>query len=124
MIPEHSNSRAERPASRPGRPTRRERAFVLAGPGLAALVTAVSLTLDAGTDHIGPLWLAALGWTVLASLAAALGRGLLHGDWSAFGRYELPDGRDERMDWFTQTGAYAYLRDEEDRRRHDDDHLR
>ena len=61
---------------------------------------------------------------MLASLAGALLRGFRHGDWTAFGRYELPDGRDEQTDWFTKTGMYTYLRDEEDRLLHDDDHLR
>ena len=44
-----------------------------------------------------------------ASLAVALRRGVRDRDWSAFRRYELPDGRDERMDWATGTGSYAFL---------------
>ena len=102
----------------------RARAFVLGPLALAVLATGVSLAAGAGLAPIGPLWIAAIAWTVLASLAGALLRGFRHRDWSAFGRYELPDGRDDRMDWFTQTGSYAYLRIEEDRRRHDDDWLR
>ena len=58
----------------------RERAFVLAGPGLALLASAASLALGAGTQCIGPLWLAAIAWTVAASFAAALWRGLRHRD--------------------------------------------
>ena len=91
------------------RTTWRERIFVLAGLMLAALYTAASLALGAGAEAIGPLWMAAIAWTVPASLAGALRRGFRRGDWSAFRCYELPDGRDERIDWATQTGQYAYM---------------
>ena len=93
---------------------------------MAALATAAALGFGTDTALLGPLWLAALAWTVLASLAGALIRGLRHGDWSAFRRHELPDGRDDRIDWISKTGAYAYLRiqDDHDRLLRDDDHLR
>ena len=97
------------PAPTPRRPTRAERALVLAGFAVAALCTAAALVADAGTGFVGALWLAAIVWTVAASLALALRRGLVHRDWSAFGHYELPDGRDDRIDWTSRTGAYAYL---------------
>ena len=87
----------------------RMRAFVLGGFGLAALYTAASLAHGVGTETIGPLWMAAIAWTALASLAGALWRGFRHRDWSAFRDYELPDGRDERLDWATQSGQYAYI---------------
>ena len=87
----------------------RLRAFVLGGLMLAALYTAASLALGAGAEAIGPLWMAAIAWTVPASLAVALWRGFRHRDWSAFRGYALPDGRDERIDAATQTGQYAYL---------------
>ena len=101
--------------SRP-RSTGAERAFVLAGFALAALCTAVSLTSGAGVEHIGPLWLAAVLWTVPGSLACALRRGIRRGDWSAFRRYRLP-GDGEIVDWSTKTGAYAYLRIQEEHER-------
>ncbi len=94
--------------SRP-RATGAERLFVLGGIALASLYTAASLASGAGTEAIGPLWMAAVAWTVLASLAGALHRGFRHRDWSAFRSYELPDGRDERIDWATQTGQYAWM---------------
>ena len=94
-----------------------ERAVVLGGFAAAALWTAVSLTLGAGTGAIGPLWIAAAAWTVPSSLALALRRGIRRGDWSAFRSYELPDGRDERIDWATQTGQYAYMRIAEEHER-------
>ena len=100
------------------------RVAVLGPAAIAALATAAVFATNTGMDHLGPLWMAALAWTVLASLAGALARRFRHRDWSAFGHYELPDGREEQMDWITKTGMYAYLRDEEDRRRHDDDYLR
>ena len=109
------------PADR--RATWRMRAFVLGGLGVAALSTAASLALGAGAEHLGPLWVAAIAWTVTASLAGALWQGFRHRDWSAFRRYRLPDGRGERLDWDTRSGSYAWMRDLEDRHRHDD-HLR
>ena len=96
-------------------------ALVLGPLALAVVASAAALASGAGSAWLGPLWLAALVWTVLASLAGALGRGLRHGDWSAFGRYRLPDDSDDRADWIGRTGAYAYLRHEEDRLLHEDD---
>ena len=109
-------------------PTRRrttgaERLFVLGGLAAAALYTAASLTLGAGTEHIGPLWMAAIAWTVLASLAHVLWLGLRHRDWSAFRAWELPEDDGEFDEWSSRTGRYAYLRDIEERLR-DDDWLR
>ena len=110
------------PAKR--RTTWRMRAFVLGGLGLATLCTAASLALGASAEHLGPLWVAAIAWTVAASLAGALWQGFRHRDWSAFRRYELPDGRADLMEWSSKTGAYSHMRDWEDRHRHDDDYLR
>lgn len=109
--------------TRPRPTTWGERLFVLGGLGLAALATAAALALDTDTGLLAPLWLAALVWTVLASLACALRRGIVHRDWSAFGRHEFPED-DGGLDMDTRTGIYAYLRDWEERELHDDDHLR
>ena len=99
------------------RSTWRERLFVLGGFALAALYTAASLAAGSGTEAIGPLWMAAIAWTVPASLALALRRGFVHRDWSAFRDYELPDGREERFDWDTRSGRYAYRRIAEEQER-------
>ena len=96
---------------------------MLGGLGLAALYTAASLALDTGTEAIGPLWMAAIAWTVLASLAGALRRGLRHRDWSAFGGHAFPEDDGEIDEWSSHTGRYSWLGDMEDRL-HDDDHLR
>ena len=108
------------------RTTAAERAFVLAGLGVALLASAAALVSGADTEHLPPLWLAALAWTVAASLAGALRRGLVRGDWSAFRRVPLPDGRDDRIDWASKTGTYAYLRiaEEHEELARDDDDLR
>ena len=90
------------------RSTPTERAVVLAGFAMAALWTAVAAASGAGLETAGAAWLAAVLWTVVASLACALRRGICRRDWSAFRRYRLPDGRDERIDWATQTGSYAW----------------
>ena len=87
----------------PHPPTRTERAVVLGGPGAAIVFTAASSVLGMGGDIIAPLWLAAVAWTVLASLACALLRGIRHGDRSAFRRCALPDNG-ELVDWTTRTG--------------------
>ena len=108
---------------RPRPATWRERAFVLGPLAFAVLLTAAALALGTDTGLLAPLWLAALAWTVLASLAGALRRGIVHRDWSAFARHELPED-DTGLDLDTRTGSYAYLRDREERELHDDEHLR
>ena len=92
----------------PSRSTRTERAVVLAGFAVAALWTAVSAALGFDMETAGAVWFAAVLWTIPASLACALRRGIRRRDWSAFTGYQLPDGRDERIDWATQTGSYAW----------------
>ncbi len=101
--------------SRP-RTTGAERLFVLGGLALAALYTAASLALGSGVEHVGPLWLAAVLWTIPGSLACALRRGFRRGDWSAFRRYRLP-GDGELVDWTTRTGQYSYMRIQEEHER-------
>ena len=108
----------------PRRISRRERLFVLGGPAVAALCTAASSVLGTGAWFVGFTWIAAIAWTALASLAAALWRGFRHRDWSVFRGYEFPDDREDEIDWSTRTGTYAWLGDMEDRHLHDDGHLR
>ncbi len=106
------------------RTTWRARAFVLGGFALAAVYTAAALGLDPGAEHIGPLWMAAIAWTVVAGLAGALWRGFRHQHRSAFSGYELPEDDSEIDEWALRTGRYSWLRDMEDQLLHDDDHLR
>ena len=113
-----------RRGARPRPTTWGERLFVLGGLGLAALATAAALALGTDTGLLAPLWLAALAWTVLASLAGALRRGIAHGDWSAFARHDFPDDRHDAIDFQARTGTYAWLGDHEDRLLDDDEHLR
>ena len=111
--------------SESGRPTAwRERVFVLAGAGLALIASAASVGLGAGAHCIGPIWMAAIAWTVAASFAAAVCRGSRHRDWSAFHAYEFPGDDGDLDEWSSRTGRYQDLRDQEDRLLHDDDHLR
>ena len=98
------------------RTTWRERLFVLGGFAVAALWTAGSLALGAGAEAVGPLWMAAVLWTVPSSLACALNRGLRHRDWSAFRDHEFPDDG-ELIDWTTRTGQYSYMRIAEEHER-------
>lgn len=86
-----------------------ERLIVLGGFAVAALWTAVAAILGFGMETIGAAWLAAVLWTVPSSLALALRSGFIHGDWSAFRDYELPDNSGERFDWDTRSGEYAYM---------------
>ncbi|MDE0176119.1 MAG: hypothetical protein OYH76_20135 [Defluviicoccus sp.] len=113
--PEGRTAPSEPPAASPS--TWRERLFVLGGFAVAALWTAASLAAGAGTEAIGPLWMAAIAWTVLAALAAALWQGFRRGDWSAFRDYELPDGSGDTFDFGTRTGSYAHLRIAEEHER-------
>ena len=82
--------------------------LVVLGPLCLALVATVC---GAGGELLAPLWLAALAWTVLASLALALGAGLRHGDWSAFRDYDHVPDREEEQDLDLRTGGYAWMRD-------------
>ena len=102
--------------SAPPRSTRGERAIVLGGVAVAALYTAVSAAAGVGMETTGAVWLAAIAWTVLSSLALALRRGLRSRDWSAFRRHGLPDNGD-LVDWSSKTGAYAYMRVAEEHER-------
>ena len=106
------------------RTTWRARAFVLGGLALAAVYTAAALCLDAGAERIGPLWMAAIAWTVVAGLAGALWHGLRHRDWSAFSGYELPETDGEVHEWALRAGPYSWLREMEEELLHDDHHLR
>ena len=101
----------------------RVRAFVLGGLALALVVTVFSLATGTGVRFLGGVWFWATVWTVLAAFACSLWRGFRHRDWSAFGRYDLPEDGGDRFDWSTRTGRYAWLREFEDGHLHDEDHL-
>ena len=106
----------------PASSTPRERAFVLGGLALAPLVTAVLLVLDIDRAAIGLVWLIAVAWTAVASIAAAIRSAIVHRGRSAFdGRARrhdpFPDTRAEGFDWNTRTGRFAYMRIDEDRER-------
>ena len=90
-------------------PSRSTRALVLAGPILALLATILSLA--AGIGLRPPC--AAL-WSLLTAFSCVLWRGFRHGDWTAFHRYELPDGREEDFEWSARTGRYAWRRELEE----------
>ena len=102
--------------------TWRERAFVLGGLAFAPPVNAVLLILDIDRAAIGLVWLVAVAWTALASIAAGIRCGIVHGDRSAFDgrgcRHACPpDTGAESFDWGTRTGQFAYMRIDEDRQR-------
>ena len=108
-----------RPSGRPETPGRRSwraRVVVLGPLAVAALTTA----FGAEADVLAPLLLAAIAWTVLASLAGALLRGFRHGDWSSFRGHRFSDDGGETDEWAARTGRYAWLGDHEDRLREDD----
>ena len=86
-------------------PTRRERTLVLGGFAVAALHTGISTITGAGIEPIAAAWLAAAAWAFVSSLALALRRGFRRHDWSAFGRYDMPDNT-ELVDWSTKSGAW------------------
>jgi len=106
------------------RTTWRVRAVVLGGLALAAVYSVAALALDAATERIGPLWMAAIAWTLGASLAGVLWRGFRRRDWSAFSGYELPEDDGDMDEFISRTGRYSSLGEMEDRMLHDHDHLR
>ena len=87
------------------RATWRERALVLAGFAIAALCTLLSVATGGGIETVAAAWLAAGAWAFVSSLALALRRGFRRRDWSAFGRYDMPDNT-ELVDWSTKSGAW------------------
>ena len=82
--------------------------LVVLGPIGLAIVAAVC---GADEELLALLSLAALAWTVLASLALALAAGLRHGDWSAFRDYRHEEDREEELDLDLRTGGYAWMRE-------------
>ena len=65
------------------RTTWRERAFVLGGIAVAGGMTALGMPIGAGEEILAPVWLGAIGWTVLAAFAHGLWRGVRFGEWAA-----------------------------------------
>ena len=102
----------------------RARVFVLGGLAFALAVTVFAAITGIGARWLGGVWFWAGIWTVLAALVCALRRGFRHGDWSAFGRWELPEDNGDRFDWSTKTGRYAWLRDAGDGELDDIEHIR
>ena len=120
---------APAPAGARRRTTGAERAFVLGGLGLAALYTAASLILGAGAEAIGPLWMAAIGWTVAGEPSrTSLWLGLRHhGDWSAFApirSFPRTTRRRDRRVVHPHGQLFVSQATWEDELLHDDDHLR
>ncbi len=111
-MPRHAMPSSSAPP-RPRRATWRERLFVLGPLAVAALAS----VLGSGTDLLAPVWLAALAWTVLASLACALRRAIRDRDWRAFRCSDCDRAREDLLAWSTKTGAYAYLRVAEEHER-------
>ena len=95
-------------------PSRYTRAIVLAGPATALLATILALAAGIGLRHLGAVWACAALWSLLTALTCVLWRGFRRGDWSAFTRYRLPDGRDEDFEWSSRTGRYAWRRELEE----------
>ena len=96
------------------KPSTKVRVLILCGPFLALIFTLYVLVTGSGASLLSAVWFLAAIWIFLAALAGALWRGLRRRDWSAFTRYELPDGREERHEWSGKTGRYAYLREFEE----------
>ena len=78
-------------------------------PAVSLAAVPVLWVLGAGPDVIAPIGLAAAVWTMLASLAHALWRGVRRGDWSAFDAGEVPRNDDD-FDYATKSGVYLDLR--------------
>ena len=102
-------------------PSRYTRALILAGPGTALLATILSLAAGSGLRLLGAVWACAALWCLFTALSCVLWRGFRHGDWTAFNRYRLPDGREERFEWSTRTGRHAWRRELEEQEIHGHD---
>ena len=96
------------------KPSRPARLLVLAGPATALLTTILLLTAGSGLRPLVAVWACSALWCLLTALLCVLWRGFRHGDWFAFHRHELSDGRDEDFEWSARTGRYAWRRDAEE----------
>lgn len=94
----------------------RARVFVLGPLGVAA--GAAFLGVEPGIA--APLWLAALAWTVFASLAGALVRVFRSGDRSVFRGHRFSEDGGELDEWAARTGRYSWRGEMEDRVREED----
>ena len=97
---------------------------MLGGFAVAAFWTVVAAAFGLDMNAAGAAWLVAVLWTVPSSLALALRRGFVHGDWSAFADYDFSHDDGDLDEWSSRTGRYQYLADMEERLLRDDDHLR
>ena len=96
-------------------PSRYTRVLVLEGLGLALLATILSLAAGIGLrPPLGAVWACSALWSLLTAFSCVLWRGFRHGDWTAFHRYELPDGKEEDFEWSARTGRYAWRRELEE----------
>ena len=88
--------------------------WVHCASALALAVTCMLVASGAPGDWIGAVWLAAVLWTIAASLAQALRAGIRDGDWSAFACANSPRAAQRRedpdFDFATRSGLYAHLR--------------
>ena len=95
-------------------PSHSARLLVLAGPTLAFLSTILLLSAGSGLRPLGAVWACSALWSLLTAFSCVLWRGFRHGDWTAFHRHELPDGKEEDFEWSARTGRYAWRRELEE----------
>ena len=99
------------PSAKPPRRLWRERVIVL-GPFAGTVLAAAS----GMAEHIlAPLSLAAIAWTVLASLVLALRSRARRGDGSPFTNYQSEPDREDEEDFDSRTGAYHWMRERDER---------
>ena len=89
----------------------REFALVLGPMAAPALATFIG----ANVEVYAPLWLGAIAWAILASFALALFSALRRGGGSAFTDYRREPDRQDAIDLDTRTGAYAWMRERDER---------
>ena len=63
--------------------TWRECAFVFGGLAVAGAASGIGVPIGAGEEILAPVWLGAIVWTVLASIAHGIWRGVRFREWAA-----------------------------------------
>ena len=86
----------------------RSAAALLGGLAVTLALTPVLCVLPAGAGLVGPLWLLAILWTVLESLAQAMWQGVSRNDWPAFAACDCR-AKDDDFYFFTRSGRYVDL---------------
>ena len=71
------------------------------GVAVAGAASGIGVPIGAGEEVLVPVWLGAIGWTVIATIAHGLWRGVRFGEWSGDRDHERRRGDELSFRWRT-----------------------